>query len=351
MLLQILSLFAAPTSVDAATFVIVDRAPVPGFEAQEPAASALADALEVLVGALIPPTTSARFLAQTGNATTASSKALFGDAQSEPQKFSVQLSASGAVSAETLDQANASGGSNSVPRRGIAALPGLSLTMPGRSLSFLPPKIGFLDRDQSLFTLNFMTLSIGPVARNVSLGMTTFGVGFQTDFKPASDGKPYLFRWTGVQLSSGLQYSHLSATFSTPFSQSTSGSGLNMSWEAQANVGAKSDIVSVPTTLTTGIRFLYLFHLYTGFGLDLNVGSTRMSGVTSGPITTLSGSTPVYTGTGVLDLAGDSKAPTFLTTRFILGSMLHLGPVKLFGQVAASNPKVGAMTLGLKVAI
>lgn len=339
------------SSTQAATFVIVDRAPVPGFEAQEANANALADALEILVAGLIPPTSSARFLNQTGNATLASSKGLFGDPVSEPEKFSVSLSGTGAVSVESLSQLQGGNGGNSVPRRGIAALPGVGVTLPGRSLPFLPEKIWFIERDKSLFTLNFMTLSLDGVIRNTSLGMTTVGVGFQTDLRPSDGGKPYLFRWTGFQLASGLQYSHLSANFSTPFSQSTSGSGLNMSWDAIANVGARSNIFTIPTTVTTGVRLFYLLHFYTGLGLDLNFGSTRLDGLTSGPITTLQGATPVFVGNGHLDLSGDSIAPTFLTARFLLGSQLNLGPLKVFTQATLANPRVAAITLGLKVAI
>ena len=114
-----------------------------------------------------------------------------------------------------------------------------------------------------------------------------------------------------------------------------------MDWSGTVDLGVNSDVWSLTNEVTTGFRLLWIWNFYTGIGIDLNVGSSELTGSSSGPVTA-----PQFSGTAVVAGTGENAAPSWIQTRAIFGTQLDLGPIGIFGQATISTPAVYGVSFG-----
>jgi hypothetical protein len=156
----------------------------------------------------------------------------------------------------------------------------------------------------------------------------------------------WAFRWDGLSLSTGLQYSNMSASVNSNLNFSTgSDPNTDVSWAPVADFGISANTFTIPVDVRTGITLLKFWTLYTGAGARFNFGSAQTEGQIDGPISNGNLGT---VGTGTLDLSSDGQKPTLLSARFTLGSQLNFGPAKLFVEAGYSTPKVADVALGAR---
>lgn len=173
------------------------------------------------------------------------------------------------------------------------------------------------------------------------IGVNLMNVGFAARYQlvPAL-GSKFVLKWSGINLLAGLSYStnrlDYSATLSQSSTTSVGGSPAVVSANLQYTVGVQSHNLVIPIELSTGFRLFYLFSIYGGGAVDINVGSSGLVGTASGPITaTYSGPISVpnlFSGTAELNLDdGTASTPSVFAARGFIGAGLELG---LFGVSA-----------------
>jgi hypothetical protein len=177
-----------------------------------------------------------------------------------------------------------------------------------------------------------------------------------------------LFRWGGVDLTTGIERSRLRLTMGQNFQRDIPVG--NSAEAAQAgftdpvvgvNAGGLFDLdmraLSIPIEVTTNFRLLYILSLYTGFGLDWQVGSGsslavdlngtmvgRVTGRDGRPLTADLGSASV----NVASLVDPSPG----RLRWLAGVQFNILIIKVFAQLnlAAQDPLIASLALGARVA-
>lgn len=192
------------------------------------------------------------------------------------------------------------------------------------------------------------------------IDMTSFGVHASYDWIKGSNSK--LWGWGGVKVHTGYEYNKTKLRFDSTIEEdinvSESGSTFSANLRANPFATINASTQSIPLEISSSVRFLYLFSLYGGLGMDYNLGSAEGKGnLNSGGSTpvTCTGTCPgVGTGNSAGDIEttanidGKADVNPFLFRGFA-GLQLHLPYVVIFGQVdkALGNDLVGA-TAGLR---
>lgn len=262
------------------------------------------------------------------------------------QNFSLNVGGSAALAIG--DGASLSKGisfpSNELPPIGVGAKAGVTLGMPGRIL----PQIGNLDRSRTMVSVSFYSLDAGKyIGHGVSMTTTEASIGAAYQLYPSQSWTP-LIRFNGFRIATGLAYSNFDASYSTQFNLSATdaGTGAKMAFNNNVNVGVNSSVFSLTNEVTTGLRFFWIWNVYTGIGVDFNVGSSSITGGSNGPVTASAGATQYFTGTAVISGSSESIAPTFAQLRYLLGTEVDLGPVGVYLQGQASTPSVYGLNFG-----
>ena len=335
----------APGAASALDFKITDRQAT----SQAAACNALADALENIVNsALFPVGADSTFLQAMGNANVTATRGMGTDPVSDWGTLSLTTQVGAALEVPKPGKSGAGVKPNGLPALGVGAQGGVSVGLPAQSLGLSAPIVG-LDPQRLKLYANFLTLPLGEVSTGVRLGFTTFGLQGQYSAVPASTGN-FWINWSGLQVSSGLQYSHLTANYATPLAFSTSGSGIGMSYNAKLDLGVVTDIVTLPLEATAGITLIHFLTLYGGAGIDLNAGASKLVGGVSGPVIAKNGGgSTVFSGNGVLD-ANSPKgiAPKPIDGRVFLGFQLSAWAARLFAQTTFSSPNTLGVLAGLR---
>lgn len=345
-------LLLSPSPAHAVTFGITGATVEPG---SVPVNDALISILEKAVNqGLFPSGGEDSFLAQMGNAAILSTRGLDIDTVSQPKYFMV----GGAMSGALTFPARGSGGSargkrNSLPELGAAGQGSVMMGAPATALGFTGSFFGLPVERITLFA-NFMSLNLDRVFDGVKLGMTNFGVSASYVMIPPQHSSKVL-QWTGWVGSTGLQYARTRVSYFTHFdSQVADGSNNSMTWTGAGDIGSKSSIVSIPVQISTGVTALYVASVYTGLGLDINVGSSQLEGVIDGNVRGAdAGNTTTYQGTGVLDAgASNSVSPSFMNARGFMGVQVNIWALRLFAQYTRNFAPVGTGAIaGLKIAL
>lgn len=191
------------------------------------------------------------------------------------------------------------------------------------------------------------------------ISTTNFGLHFRYDWIPGSgDG---WFGWGGVKTHFGYEYNNNTLTFQNELNQNLeldTGFGiLNGQVRGTPRYKIETRVHSFPFEVSTDIRFLQLFTLYGGTGIDLNIGKSEGSGEVEANVT------PLFCSSGFcsnLDLP-EAKVEANLdatervdpiTVRGFAGLQLNFPQVRIFGQVnkVLGNEVIGA-SAGVRVLI
>jgi hypothetical protein len=312
---------------------------------------ALADSIENQFNSTIATGPSqAEFLTQVGNANAMSSRGYVSPgAISGKQRFFMSVSGSGAVAlgegakfttALNLPQ-------NQIPNIGFSAKGGVSIGVGGSVIpKFLP-----LDPSKTTFSASFFSTDRLPFrGSRFSLASTQASVGmsYQLDV-PKALGP--LLRFNGFKLTSGLSYSVFEGSYRIPFQLTASSGGSSMSWSDDVTVGIQSKVFSVSNEIVTGVRAFWIATVYTGVGMDLNFGSSSITGQTGGQVSGSGGGGSTFTGTASITGEEVSRAPTWVQFRYLAGTQFDLGPVGVFIQGQMATPAVYGLNIGAHFAL
>jgi hypothetical protein len=167
-----------------------------------------------------------------------------------------------------------------------------------------------------------------------------------------------LVRWGGIAITSGADYSHVSASNSKSIK-----STLNVVPNAPVTVTSTGNLVfkldqttwSVPLEVTTSLRLLSLVTVYGGLGMDwqLGGGSELSIGMAANLSGQFQGAQYQDLGTATINAGGKVK-PSPARVREIVGVQLGIMDlVRLFVQanVANSSPMLASLACGLRLGI
>lgn len=191
-----------------------------------------------------------------------------------------------------------------------------------------------------------------------NIDMTSYGVHFSYDWIKGSASK--LWGWGGVKVHTGYEYNSTKLTFNSTIQESLSASqgGGTYTSNIIANPFANIDVSthSIPVEISSSVRFLYLFSLYGGLGMDYSTGTATGKGdlnsqtadVNCTGATCSPGPGDVGDIETSANIDGKGEANPFLFRGFA-GLQLNLPYVRIFGQVdkALGNDLIGA-TAGVR---
>ncbi|NJK89336.1 MAG: hypothetical protein HC923_07975 [Myxococcales bacterium] len=178
-----------------------------------------------------------------------------------------------------------------------------------------------------------LPLTVGVEAGDYSGDFRNFGVHAQ--YKLVRPFGNVVFSWGGLDVTSGLQFSEMVLDLgSNPLRTSLpiSANGVEVDVSTVVETG-RIELVqtawTVPIEVTTNVRFLYVLSLFGGFGLDLNFGRAALRADIQSQDIRAGGQT-----VGAFSVsADDDNGPTTAVFRFLFGAQVHLGPIKVFGQL------------------
>lgn len=292
------------------------------------------------------------------NADAGTTHGMGADYGSNPKSVVIGTNLGVALSGGSLSSIGSSN-SSGLPPIGVGAQASLLYGMSAKSLH-LGNVLG-LSSDRVMFYVNGFGLSFKNIGGHFDFGFFNIGAHVQYKLVLPSPSR-FGFQWGGVDITTGLEYAHLSAAYSTDvkFNQKNTLSGgndvaLNYTGPFRYELGVNT--FSIPIEASTNVQLLSILSLYTGLGLDFNFGSSSASGGMTAPITATSSAPPagfsgnLYSATGKLDLSGGpSEGPSLADVRGFLGVQINLLRIKILAEVSRSTNETTSGRLGLRYA-
>jgi len=301
----------------------------------------LADALESQFNSNIASVGSQEaFLSQVGNANAVSTRSFLSPGVlPADQTFFLNYGVAGGLSlgeGASLSQGITTP-SNQLPPIGVSGKSGLSLGISAKKLPRLLP----LDPARVMYTASFYSNNLSSLIGNgITLKSMQAALGVSYQYYPAQSWTP-MIRFNGFKISSGLSLSTLDVAYTTPFQLTQGTAPTAMDWNSTVNIAVNSSVWSLTHEVTTGVRLLWVWNLYTGLGLDFNVGSSDLTGSSSGPVTA-----PNFSGTAVVSGDPESAAPSWIQVRALVGTQIDLGVVGIYAQGTISTPSSYGLNFG-----
>ena len=175
--------------------------------------------------------------------------------------------------------------------------------------------------------------------------LTSTGLHVQRKVVPAGE------RWTGVDVTSGLEYARWTVGEAMPIhthftvTGATSSQKKTIDYLAQGTLDVRADTYTIPVEVTTGV-LVGALGLYGGGGLDLTLGSSDINAVLDGGLTVNADMEPI--GTAHITASGHD-GPSPVSAHALAGIELHTRHVRFYVQGAIA-PSQEAVTLGLRIA-
>jgi hypothetical protein len=234
---------------------------------------------------------------------------------------------------------------NQLPPIGVGAKTGVTVMVPAKNIKIAWP----VDPSRLSVGGSFYSMDLSSwIGKGISLQSMQASLGFGYQMYTPKDWTP-LIRFNGFRITSGLTYSSFDATYRTPFNLTQSGGGVDMVWNSNVDIGVTSTVVSLTNQVTTGVRLLWVLNVFTGLGVDLNFGSSKLTGGSTGPVVGTQGASTVFTGTATVDGASNGTSPNLFQLRYLAGASLPLGPFDLFVQGQVSTASVYALNFGMNL--
>ncbi len=252
------------------------------------------------------------------------------------------------------------------PASGVGIAPGV---MVGVNLGFLDAeKILGMETDRLNLYINFMSYSYNRKTQDdegkkttIGVDMLSFGSHMRYDWVQGKGNKA--LGWGGVKFTFGIEFNRTEFDFKTDIeetiSETVSGSGETISGtitgSPQASILAST--TSIPLAISTDVQLLYFVSLYTGLGLDYNMGEAKGKGKLNGNNSTVACTGGVACGTQRdiqvrprANINVSAKVDPLLYRAFA-GMQFNLPWTRVFVQVdkSLSNDLIGA-TAGVRFA-
>lgn len=192
---------------------------------------------------------------------------------------------------------------------------------------------------------------------DAEISATNLGLHFRYDWIDGSGDE--WFGWGGIKTHFGYDFSYNTLTFQNDLDQNLeldTGFGiLNGQLKGTPRYKIKTNIHSFPFEISSDVRFLKVFTIFGGTGVDFNFGKSVGSGEVKADVT------PLFCSSGIcsnLDLPetkieanlDNTENVDALTIRGFAGLQLNISRVRIFGQVnkVFGNEVVGA-SAGIRV--
>jgi hypothetical protein len=301
----------------------------------------IADSLETSFNSSLSATSATQFLTEMGNANAGATRSILASGTNENSTYIGSFGVNGALSGGASVRST----SNSLPSVGLATQAGITLGANGEKIKLFRG----LDAKRVLYHLSFYSADLSSYfsASGITMDSMQASAGLSYQIYHTESWIPGLVRFNGIRVASGLSYGNFTASYTTPF-RSASG-GINMQSDVTFTVDSK--IYTWSSEAVTGLRLANVLDLYTGFGVDFNLGSTSLSASSeNGAVSASNGGTTVFAGDATIDGTADVASPTIVQMRFLLGTQANLGPLGIYLAGQISTPTVLCLNFGAKLA-
>jgi hypothetical protein len=172
--------------------------------------------------------------------------------------------------------------------------------------------------------------------------------GAHVQYKLVQPSAPSNVRWTGLDVTSGLEYAHWSISLASSLethvvvSGSTNDEYVHLSCTGTLSVLAET--LTVPLEVSTGVRFLDIFGFYGGLGADLTTGSSTINAVLDAVMSINAARMEI--GTAHITASG-SSGPDTATVHAFGGLEIHTHHARVYVQGAIAPDERG-LTLGVR---
>ena len=171
--------------------------------------------------------------------------------------------------------------------------------------------------------------------------------GAHAQYKVVLPTAPGSVRWTGVDVTSGLELARWTLGNAAPIvtkftlQGTTPGESRNLTLTSTGTLSLIATTFTVPIEVTTGVRFFDTFALYTGAGVDMTMGSSTLTAGLAGDLTITQDGTPV--GSVAISASG-GQSPSFFDVHALAGFQLDVPHVHFFVQGMLAPDVYGAST-------
>ncbi len=161
---------------------------------------------------------------------------------------------------------------------------------------------------------------------SLSFKTKNFGIHFRYKWKdPIMTVPGRMLYWTGVDFTTGFESQSLELTIAEAQNQSFTYGIYTATVSGTVRAGVKSQTMSIPFEISTGVQLGYIFTLYGGAGVDYNTGSAE---ATVGSVAPINLNPNVATLTGSLNL-GQKSSPDAFGARLFTGLQFNLPFLKV----------------------
>lgn len=181
--------------------------------------------------------------------------------------------------------------------------------------------------------------------------LTTFGAHAQ--FKAILPTAPGAIRWSGLDVTSGLEFARWTLGNSAPIvtkftlQGTTPGESRNLTLTSTGSLSLVATTFTMPIEVTTGVRFFDTLAFYAGGGIDMTVGASTITAALDGDLTITQDGTNVGT---VSITASGNQAPSFFDVHALAGMQIDVPHFHFFVQGLIA-PDVYGASLGFRVSL
>lgn len=167
-------------------------------------------------------------------------------------------------------------------------------------------------------------------------------------------GSATVVRWIGLDVTSGVEYtswslgaadSGIKNNFDIPSTNNNATASLTL--DSMGKFDLKSNAVTIPVEVTTGLRIALIASVFVGAGIDFTVGKSTVDGSLTGNVTDQNGTN--Y-GTVNIQAKGDNTASP-AAGRILGGVQINLWKLKIFVQGNLSQTPAASIAAGVRLVI
>lgn len=320
------TLFTA--SLLAEPFVITDRV---GFNG---AMNTAADAIEAEINTgFMAPTNRSGFLEASAKAATSGTSTLLADRASRPSLFSVSVGGQATYQGDLTDLSGA--GTNQLPPVGVGGQASVLIGIPGSNLGI-----------KRLSRMTFFLSGGGANVAQEGVRFQMFNLGLNASYQLVPEvGAAILGRWGGIRVLSGLNYANAELSYG---GKVTANSG-SLAVDMDVDLRLKTSNFWMPFEVSTSLQLFYLFNVYGGGAVDVNIGSANFAGISTGPVVTGLGGSSASAQLNLDD--GTSAKTDFATARAFVGAQFSLWMVRVGAEYTVKSNSAKAVGAYVKLAL
>jgi hypothetical protein len=186
----------------------------------------------------------------------------------------------------------------------------------------------------------------------LSGNLTSAGAHAQVKLiKPAEDkGIARAFRWIGLDVTSGVEYTHWSLDAGDDIENDFTAGGYDMTMTSTGDLNLTSTTLTIPVELSTGFRVLGLLSIYGGVGVDFTYGESSVDAALTGDAVTRQAGMDIEVGEVDITAEGENDgSPTALHA--LVGAQVNIWKLKAFVQGNVSQTPAASVSFGLRLVL